>query len=624
MSRIGRKVALLIVEHELRDNTGEAFLATAVGMSSYPELPLILLAKTEDIDGVRKRLGALEHPYRVFDRKYEKDTLARECRELLSSFFAKREKRDSSRFAKLLSTETKDKNDEPDWRHASNRLQVSDFRAGLFRTPWKSDDELVTELVCRIGDILDLNEIRVYYNEGEVILEEGQQNECLYLIERGVVDMFKVIEGEEIVIGELTPGKFVGTLSFIEGKESFARTVAVRPTTLLKLGNADFKQLLTRDAGLASLLFNTISRAMAGRIRQQSELQLRVHTLNKQLSRDRDDLQAALERLDRAQMKLLESERMALLGEFVAGIAHELNNPAGALIRGSEQLSNAVLTLFEGVYDFSAKDLAVIRRFGLLALKGAIVQPPRPLNDIRSDIRRYSQQFGDTFSRETLRLLAELHLSEEASRELSKLFRDMDEDERVIRRISMYHHIGQGIRHISVCGERISAIVTSLRSYSRPDKSEAVEVSVTRGIDDTLLILAHLLKHITVQKRFEDAPKIQCRPAELNQVWTNLIANAAEAMGGKGTITIRVSSNASKSGVIVDIIDNGPGISPENIVRIWDVNFTTKVGPASFGLGLGLAISKGIVERHGGTISVESRPGQTWFRIMLPLTHSEG
>ena len=121
-----------------------------------------------------------------------------------------------------------------------------------------------------------------------------------------------------------------------------------------------------------------------------------------------------------------------------------------------------------------------------------------------------------------------------------------------------------------------------------------------------------------VVRQYGDLPKIQCRPGELNQVWTNLVSNAVEAMDSKGTLTVQTDAPDPKL-VRVRITDTGAGIPPANLPHIFDMNFTTKRGQAQFGLGMGLVICRQIVTRHGGTITVESRPGHTCFTVELPV-----
>jgi signal transduction histidine kinase len=185
--------------------------------------------------------------------------------------------------------------------------------------------------------------------------------------------------------------------------------------------------------------------------------------------------------------------------------------------------------------------------------------------------------------------------------------------------------------HTVVMGsERLSTIVKALKSYSFLDQAPLQEIDVTAGIDDTLLILGARLSGIRVERDYEPGlATIEAHGSELNQVWTNLIANAADAIeeaneaGGEGSAgRITISAHNSGTGVVVEVTDDGPGIPPEIMDRIFDSFFTTK--EPGKGTGMGLDISHQIVVRgHHGELSVDSEPGRTTFRVALP-TNSSG
>jgi len=167
----------------------------------------------------------------------------------------------------------------------------------------------------------------------------------------------------------------------------------------------------------------------------------------------------------------------------------------------------------------------------------------------------------------------------------------------------------------------IRRIVGALKRYSRLDEAPLERVDVHAGIEDTLIILSHQLKYgedgVTVRRSFGALPPISAYVGELNQVWTNLIHNAIQAMDGRGEILIETNVDVAKGDVEVAIQDTGPGIEPEVAARIFEPFFTTKA--KGEGTGLGLSISARIVEKHGGTIRVDSRPGCTRFQVRLPI-----
>jgi signal transduction histidine kinase len=165
---------------------------------------------------------------------------------------------------------------------------------------------------------------------------------------------------------------------------------------------------------------------------------------------------------------------------------------------------------------------------------------------------------------------------------------------------------------------RISAIVAATKGYTYLDQAPVQRLAVTKGIDDTLVILEHKLGDIAVRRDYAtDLPEIEGWGSELNQVWTNILDNAIDALNGHGEITIRAAPG-DPDGVEVTICDNGPGIPPDTLAKLFEPFFTTK--PPGSGTGLGLHLSHNIVVQHGGEIEVESKPGETCFRVILPAT----
>jgi signal transduction histidine kinase len=167
---------------------------------------------------------------------------------------------------------------------------------------------------------------------------------------------------------------------------------------------------------------------------------------------------------------------------------------------------------------------------------------------------------------------------------------------------------------------RISELVAAVRSYTQMDRASMQHLDLTDGLDSTLVMLAHRLRGVTVVRQYgPDVPMIDAYAGELNQVWTNVIENAVDAMGGSGTL--RVTTRVEDDDVVIEIGDTGVGMSPEVAARAFEAFYTTKdVGK---GTGLGLDIARRIVvERHGGAIMIDSRPGETVVRVRLPARQS--
>jgi signal transduction histidine kinase len=177
------------------------------------------------------------------------------------------------------------------------------------------------------------------------------------------------------------------------------------------------------------------------------------------------------------------------------------------------------------------------------------------------------------------------------------------------------HRTDSTVRHAV---QQIQRIVGALKTYSHLDQQATrTEADLHEGIETTLVLLHHALRDIVVLRHYGNLPRVPVYVDELNQVWTNLISNAQQALKGKGTIAVETAVEDGDGAAVVRVIDDGPGVAPELLPRIFEPFFTTK--PKGEGTGLGLGIARRIVEKHGGEIRCESRPGRTVFEVRLPI-----
>lgn len=271
------------------------------------------------------------------------------------------------------------------------------------------------------------------------------------------------------------------------------------------------------------------------------------------------ELSAQKAKLTSLQAQLLQSEKMASLGQLAGGVAHELNNPAGFIYSNMESLDRYASGLARLLNVYDRASLSPELTFEANAIKQEI---------------KY----------------------EELLPELSSIVADCQEGAR-----------------------RIRDIVTNLRTFSRLDEAEATQVDIHASIDSTIRILSQYYNsdHIVLKREYAPLPVIHCLAGQLNQVWMNLLMNAAQAIGcGPGEV--RIETGVKDKMVFVKISDTGSGIMPEDLGKIFEPFFTTK--PVGVGTGLGLSISYGIITSHGGTITVESTPGKgTTFTTLIPL-----
>lgn len=473
-----------------------------------------------------------------------------------------------------------------------------------------SDDQVEAEMIAEIDRALD-NPPRATVPAGTRILTAGEPVDGIRVVVDGQVNLTLDVEDRTLSFHSRTAGRVIGLNAIaLSETKAFFNVDAVIETTFIPLTLEQLDDALRHSPTLAIHFVSVALRAMARRNQRSIELRTMVDSLAHDLESERDELADALEQLNQTQTRLVEAEKLATLGQLAAGIGHELNNPAAVINRAADFLTEDIEALTASVPGASSFINAVSEARGKKPVSTRVQRQLR--NQLSADL-------GD---RALARRLVEIGIT--TAEEYEAYFTDSPNPEIQLDRMERFHRIGTSIRNIDAAAERIVRLVGSVRSYVRGNQEIVESFDIRPGLEETLLLLGHELAPITVETSYPDViPCIDGYPGELNQVWTNLITNAIHAMDEEtATLSVDVSVTGD-SWIRVDVTDNGHGIPPEHLDRVFEPAFTTKSGRIEFGLGLGLQIVKDIVVRHNGSISVESAPGRTCFTVVLPPSQGE-
>jgi signal transduction histidine kinase len=435
-------------------------------------------------------------------------------------------------------------------------LPPDEIVARLRETPLFAD---VDEAPLR--DLVARGEI-VDLAPGEVLIRQGDVADALFVVLDGELEVTRQSGESRLPVAVVGPGSLQGEIAALEGGTRVATVAATRAAEVLRIPVTAMRQLLATGPDVAIAVIRT-----------------------------------AVARLRAMEATLREREKLAALGTLSAGLAHELNNPAAAALRSIAALEAAV-----SVAESTPRPSPPPR-------PPTDTPPPRSALD-RAD--RISEIEGIAGSADAASALVEAGWTAAALR---------DQPADVIPWLAADASVRQLLGELQIALTRISDIVGAVKGYTYLDQAPVGRVDVRIGLEQTLVILRHRLRDVEVRTEIaDDLPPIEAYGSELNQVWTNLIDNAVDAMDGRGTLTIAAAPEATAdgAGVRVTIADSGSGIPSEIRDRLFEPFYTTK--EPGKGTGLGLHISYGVVARHGGRIEIDSEPGNTRFTVTLPPT----
>jgi len=422
---------------------------------------------------------------------------------------------------------------------------------------------------------------------GEVYARQGDPPDAMFVLLEGEFEWRGDFGGETVVIAGKV-GDVTGALPFSRLKQFTVTGRALTQGRILRFPASLFPDLVQKMPELAKRLVGV----MADRIRELTRLEQ-------------------------------QRDRLAGLGKLSAGLAHELNNPASAAKRAAAQLRETLHRIKEASHDLGRRELTPTQKSEIEKLETSFTQrnepPPDPLtvSDLEDQIDSLLRSHGQN---DLWQLSAELAQRGIKPNVLESLFENLDAGtaRAALVRIAASVEIASLLNEIESSTSRISDLVRAIKEYTFMDQSPVQNVDVVRSLETTLTILNHKLKRgVTVKRDYQPIPLlVDSFGSELNQVWTNLIDNAIDAMSGKGELRVRTYRDSGC--VVVEIGDNGPGISPEIRSHIFEPFFTTKgVGE---GTGLGLDTVQRVVKKHRGNIQVNSKPGDTRFQVWLPLS----
>lgn len=509
--------------------------------------------------------------------------------------------------------------DDPRTCHSREYLPtlLASARSPMLSALGKSTDQLTRDFVAACEQVLGPRP-RLHLDAGVRLTHQGQPVDSVFIVTSGAVALTRHTRVGEVTLHHATTGRIVGLVSLASHGRAFVTATTTTEVELILLSIEQLDRALrdnpATEQNLAALLISSLTT----RLSRSEILQVEKIELAAAVESERAQTAQALSALEQARLELLAQERFATLGELAAGVAHELNNPVAALERATdhlhEDLSHLMATHPEGEFVTTLAEEARTR--SAMSTRAA-----------RTARRSLERVVGN---HDLAQHLVDLGMNEHTD---PAQVRALASDPRRVDTALTAASIGRQERNITVATGRIRSLVSALSTYMRPEGEMDQDVSVCDVLEDSLRLTAHRLREVCIERDYVDVGTVVGRAGELAQVWTNILSNAADALasaqasardegcGYEPRVTVRVVPETTASGgpaVRVDVEDNGPGIDPEILPRIFEPRFTTRHGQVRFGMGLGMGLAKSVVESHHGTITVRSRPGCTCVSVILP------
>nr|WP_282437143.1 ATP-binding protein [Vibrio amylolyticus] len=596
----GQTVALVIASHHSHFN-GAEFLIQLDKSSHTKSARKILVSCGQDIQAILSAVneGRLDH---CLTKPLQDNLVYKTVKKELTTFVVEQDQDNLLSYSLIL--------DQQHLLRAHIDAKMKRYQEGFISEHHSlSDADLAEQVISALALFFskeDENLACRTYSADHLLTKEGEENKFLWFITEGKVALYKKDDlGRQREVVRYEKGNIVGGMSFVTGESSFSTALTLSTTKVIKLDRDVFTKVMHSDTQLLPLFTNLLLRHFNRRLQR---------SINNKLK-----LQETLESLESAHQQLIEREKMAMLGQLVAGVAHELNNPVAAILRGTDTLTEKLKQLIEieatGANDGKGKAI----------LEHALISTPSSTSEERAKSKIVE---AEVKHRLLAKKMVKLHLDSDAPlKRLAK--QDPDRALELVNKYEVYHATGSTLRSINVCAQRIADMVKSLKGYARPDDEVFRFSNIYEGIEDTLVIFENRLKHHTVVKEYCELPNIQCQPIALQQVWTNLISNAIDALPLHGQLRIQTTLETIEEQPWVRLCfeDNGSGIATDLQEQIFTLNFTTK-REGHFGLGIGLSVCQQIINQHDGRIEVDSTLGEftkmiVWLPIQSPQSNSK-
>ncbi len=430
----------------------------------------------------------------------------------------------------------------------------------------------------------------VWREPGEVHRQEGAPADYVFVLLEGEIRITQQVGNQQLVLATYEPQTLFGELPVLMGQETYwASGIAVTRSRIFELPKEAFWRLLSTCSCVTASILSTMAQRM-------------------------QDVQ------NLAQQR----EKLAALGTLAAGLAHEMNNPAAAVSRGTKHLQELwqdmpclALKLKQQVTNDQLAFLVDLQCEAVKHAQTASLLDPLTQSDREDEMTDWLEAHNISNCWQLAPILVSAGLDTEWLENVAQKVPADSLSPAIAWLTTSLTGVGV-LNEIEHCSERISHLVQAIKDYSFMDRAPLQELDVHQGLESTLTILSHKLKQGVVVNREYDAelPRINAYGGALNQVWTNLIDNAIDAMHGQGKIWVRTWREHDH--ISVEIADNGPGIPPAIQPRIFEPFFTTKGVGQGTGLGLDMTY-RIVVGKHNGDISFISSPGDTRFRVRLPI-----